>query len=177
MATIDIFFSFGWDTVCIWWRANSLCYKCASQLFSWHHWLTALHLLYYSNGFFKVLVPNHVLFLSQTSTVEYSESDLGEWCQEPANMLGGVPRHPCGIYTPSVHSEQLFGVLVHCPTMITQLGIYLKKTHESRVFGTLKKHCYVPNRGDIIKKGEFLIGIPLIPACYHGYRLNPPPIA
>ena len=66
-------------------------------------------------SFFKV--PNHVLFFWHTSTVEYSESDLGEWCQEPANMLGGVPRHPCGIYTPSIHSEQFFGVLGHCPTI------------------------------------------------------------
>ena len=54
-------------------------------------------------------------------------------------MLGGVPRHPCGIYTPSIHSEQLFGVLGHCPTMITQLGVCQEKTHESRVFGTYKK--------------------------------------
>ena len=80
----------------------------------------------YINDFFNV--SNHVLFL-HTSTVEYSESDLGEWCQEPANMLGGVPRHPCGIYTPSIHSEQFFGVLGHCPTMITHLGVCLKKAH------------------------------------------------
>ena len=98
--------------------------------------------IYIATFFFNV--PNQVLFLRQTSTVEYSESDLGEWCQEPANMLGGVPRHPCGIYTPSIHSEQFFGVLGHCPTMITQLGVWLKKTPESRVFGTLKKRCYIP---------------------------------
>ena len=61
-------------------------------------------------------------------------------------MLGGVPRHPCGIYTPSIHSEHFFGVLSHCPTMnsmITHLGVYLKKAHESRVFGTLKKNVAI----------------------------------
>ena len=58
-------------------------------------------------------------------------------------MPGGVPRHPCGIYTPSIHSEQFFGVLGHCPTMITHLGVYLKKAHESRVFGTLKKNVAI----------------------------------
>ena len=85
-----------------------------------------------------------VFFFGRRPSVKSSQSDNGGECQEPVNTFGGVPWHPCVIYTPSTHPEPTFQHTRPCHPLISHcehIGAVGQKKH--RFCPIKKKRSYI----------------------------------